>query len=260
MIKEARKDWAYEDMAYIAFSRDELLRIGTVLTENQIPWIMLNPEPTLKNSRVMAAIGLLQFMKDPTDTTSAFMYLNAVSNNTMTQKDTVEIMEKIAKLREELEILAAYPEPQNLQKLKELLGALDTEDEIYAGFLKKLLQRKNLKEIMEYGQDFLDYGEKETEKRQQDYPGVVLTTAHSSKGKEWPVVFNGISHYHNKQLEHAEQEERRRLLFVSATRARDVLFVTGQSVAYGDKKNRVYNCFLMESFDVLHEDFQKEVS
>lgn len=260
MIKEARKDWEYEDMAYIAFSRDELLRIGTILTENQIPWIMLNPEPTLKNSRVMAAIGLLQFMKDPTDTTSAFMYLNAVSNNTMTQKDTMEIMEKIAKMREELEMLASYPEPQSLQKLKELLEALDTEDEIYAGFLKKLLQRKNLKEIIEYGQDFLDYGEKEMEKRQQDYPGVVLTTAHSSKGKEWPVVFNGISHYHNKQLGHAEQEERRRLLFVSATRARDILFVTGQSVAYGDKKNRVYNCFLMESFDVLHEDFQKEAS
>ena len=74
------------------------------------------------------------------------------------------------------------------------------------------------------------------------------------------MVFNGISHYHNKQLGHAEQEERRRLLFVSATRARDILFVTGQSVAYGDKKNRVYNCFLMESFDVLHEDFQKEAS
>ena len=55
-------------------------------------------------------------------------------------------------------MLATYPEPQSLQKLKELLGALDTEDEIYAGFLKKLLQRKNLKEIMEYGQDFLDYG------------------------------------------------------------------------------------------------------
>ena len=62
-------------------------------------------------------------------------------------------------------MLAVYPEPQSLQKLKELLEALDTEDEIYAGFLKKLLQRKNLKEIMEYGQDFLDYGEKRNGKK-----------------------------------------------------------------------------------------------
>ena len=48
---------------------------------------------------------------------------------------------------------------------------------------------------------------------------------------------------------------KRRLLFVSATRARDLLYITSQSVAFGDKDNRTYNRFLVESFHVLGKEF-----
>ena len=255
LIKELKEKYDYEDMAYITFSRDELLRMGTVLTEHGIPWILLNPEPTLKNSRVMAAIGLLKFMKDPTDTASAFLYLNAASDNTMMEKTNDEIMSEIESLQVELDDIQSLPAARDVAALKRLLEVLDVTDEIYAGFLKKLLHRKTLEEIIEYGHDFYDYGEKETEKREKDYPGVVLTTAHSSKGKEWPVVFNGISHYHTKRLAVEDVEEKRRLLFVSATRARDLLYITSQSVAFGDKDNRTYNRFLVESFHVLGKEF-----
>lgn len=254
-ITKLKQKWDYEDMAYIAYSRDELLRMGTVLTEHGIPWIMLNPEPTLKNSRVLAAIGLLRFMKDPTDTAAAFLYLNALSENMLIEKKNEEIMAEIENLQTELEYIAALPENMNVQALKSFLEALDTSDEIYSGFLKKLMHRRSLEDIIEYAHDFYDYGEKETEKREKDYPGIVLTTAHSSKGMEWPIVFNGISHYHSKRMTFEETEEKRRLLFVSATRARDHLFITGQSVAYGDKENRTYNKFLVESFHVLNKEF-----
>ena len=53
------------------------------------------------------------------------------------------------------------------------------------------------------------------------------------------------------------KEERRRLLYVSMTRARDLLWVTGQYVAYGDKETgKVYNCFLKELYDIVGGDFQ----
>lgn len=129
------------------------------------------------------------------------------------------------------------------------------EDEIYAGFLEKLLRHQTVEQIIQYAHDFYDYGEKETQKRKKDYPGVVLTTAHSSKGKEWPVVINGISKYHEKNLKADEMEEKRRLFFVSATRARDELFITGQSVAYGDKENHVYNKFLKDAFEAIGGEF-----
>ena len=58
-------------------------------------------------------------------------------------------------------------------------------------------------------------------------------TAHSSKGLEWPVVYNMISKYDAESLNTSEKiEERRRLLFVSATRARDELYITGQWKSY----------------------------
>ena len=168
LIKELKEKYDYEDMAYIAFSRDELLRMGTVLTEHGIPWILLNPEPTLKNSRVMAAIGLLKFMKDPTDTASAFLYLNAASDNTMMEKTNDEIMSEIRRLQVELDDIQSLPAARDVAALKRLLEVLDVTDEIYAGFLKKLLHRKTLEEIIEYGHDFYDYGEKETEKRENN--------------------------------------------------------------------------------------------
>ena len=61
---------------------------------------------------------------------------------------------------------------------------------------------------------------------EQKYQGVVLTTAHSSKGLEWKAVFNSISGYDSASLhtsgpKHQKKvEEARRLLFVSMTRAR----------------------------------------
>lgn len=251
-----REGFAYEDIAYIAYTRDELLNIGAVLTEQGIPWILLNPEPTLKNARVLAAIGLLKYMKDPTDTASAFLYLNAVSENTvLNEKNAEEIMKDIKDLNMQLEYIQSLPKQQAYVILKSMLELLDMTDEIYEGFLKKLMKRKSLEEIMQYAQDFYDYGEKETEKREKDYPGVVLTTAHSSKGKEWPVVINGITKYHKERNFLKNKEEIRRLFFVSATRARDFLYITGQSVAYGDKENRTFNKFLVDAFEILGETF-----
>lgn len=90
---------------------------------------------------------------------------------------------------------------------------------------------------------------------EQKYQGVVLTTAHSSKGLEWKAVFNSISGYDSASLhtsgpKHQKKvEEARRLLFVSMTRARDLLYITGQYVAYGPKDDRTYNQFLREVFE-----------
>ncbi|MDD7391133.1 MAG: ATP-binding domain-containing protein [Lachnospiraceae bacterium] len=111
---------------------------------------------------------------------------------------------------------------------------------------------------MKYCLDYDQYGEGQCARREKNYPGVVLTTAHSSKGMEWPIVFNDISHYHTKGLTREEVEEKRRLLFVSSTRARDELYLTGQSVAYGAKGKRVFNQFLMECHEILGEPFSFE--
>lgn len=72
---------------------------------------------------------------------------------------------------------------------------------------------------------------------------------------EWPIVIDEISKYHDKNLrDEKDIEEKRRLFFVSATRARDELYVVAQRYAYGSKGNgesipdtRVQNIFLREA-------------
>lgn len=95
-------------------------------------------------------------------------------------------------------------------------------------------------------------------KLDQSYVGVTLVTAHSSKGLEWPVVFNTVTNYDSAQL-HSNRsgvgkalEETRRLLFVSTTRARDLLYLTGVYVAYGsEKEGYIYNQFVRELHDIM---------
>ena len=56
-----------------------------------------------------------------------------------------------------------------------------------------------------------------------NYNAVVLITAHSSKGKEYPVVINSLNKYNFNSL---NVEEEMRLLFVSITRAKEELYIT----------------------------------
>ncbi|MES2525394.1 MAG: ATP-dependent helicase [Gemmatimonadota bacterium] len=60
---------------------------------------------------------------------------------------------------------------------------------------------------------------------------LILSTAHSSKGKEWDVVFvihvsDGIFPMARAADDEAQLEEERRLLYVAMTRARDQLYLT----------------------------------
>ena len=75
----------------------------------------------------------------------------------------------------------------------------------------------------------------------QEYAGVTLTTAHSSKGLEWEYVFASISDYDNKVInkkkaDDPEVEEIRRLEFVAFTRAKDHLMVTSTYEAWNEPK------------------------
>ena len=94
-------------------------------------------------------------------------------------------------------------------------------------------------------------------KRDGNFSGVVLTTAHSSKGLEWPVIINSITGYDQKGLSQKAVEGKRRLLFVSSTRARDELYITGQYRLRGKTPEGEYvnNRFLKESYAAVGKEF-----
>lgn len=245
----------YEDIAYIAQSRSELTRMASLCAEHGIPTILLNPETMIENSRVSAALSLCQFLSDADDTQGAFEYLNASHKNEWMGKETdEEIKKELASLSSTRETLQALPDAAKLGALKGMLSKLqEQEDEIYDAFLEILLGNNTYDGVLEYARDFMVYGQGQAKKRVMDYPGVVLTTAHSSKGMEWPIVINDISKYVKKALTREEMDAQRRLLFVSATRARDELYVIGDVIAYGKKgtakerDTRVENELLVDS-------------
>ncbi|MSS38047.1 ATP-dependent helicase [Clostridium porci] len=256
---------AYEDIAYITYTRTELLKIGTMLTEAGIPWIMLNPEPMLENSRVIAALSLVKFISDPDATRNAMVYLNAKLDGELLQERTdEEILIGITELDADVNALLEAADEAQIPMFKALLDAIDNGDEVYQKFVEMVMQKENLEKMLEFCSLFEVYGTDQVCKREQSYPGVVLTTAHSSKGKEWPVVINNLAKYHIQELgcrfNSPDFEERRRLLFVSATRAEQKLYIIGQAVAYGSKANdtRALNQFLIESCNVTDTPFPTE--
>jgi DNA helicase-2/ATP-dependent DNA helicase PcrA len=74
---------------------------------------------------------------------------------------------------------------------------------------------------------------------------LVLSTVHSSKGKEWDVVFvihaaDGVFPMARAAVDEAQVEEERRLLYVAMTRARNELYVTYPLQSYASRMGADY--------------------
>ena len=246
-----------EDIAIICATKDELLQMAGLLEKEKIPSVMMNPEPLKDNSRVRATIALFAAMKSTNNIRDLLAYTNArVGGGLMEMsKDDIENEMEISRtiIRQ---IKAAEDESEKKELILATIRELNqNEDEVFQNFIDTL-EYKRTNKMAEYCDDFYEYGDQAAYRRTHDYPGVVLTTAHSSKGLEWPVVFNMISKYHGRELKReAAIEEKRRLLFVSATRARDELYITSLYVAYGKRGDYTYNKFLIDCYDANGMEF-----
>lgn len=248
-----------ESIAYIAPTNSKLIEMAGLLNEAGIPSVMMNPEPYLKNSRVLAAIGFFKFFNDYENTVAAAEFINAELKGGISFFSEEEIMAKIEDLIGRIEDIKAMPETERMKGIEKVLRSIDCDDEIFESFIDQILL-KPYNMLIQYIYDFEEFGEKVAKRREHSYPGVVLTTAHSSKGLEWPICFNSITGYDSEELHTAKKddsrEEKRRLLFVSCTRARDELYVTGVYTAYGSEKaGYTYDQFLKECYDISGQKF-----
>ena len=249
-----------EDIAFIASKKTELMKMASKLSEAGIPSVLLNPEPYKENSKVLAAIDMMRFIENTSLTECEMNWLNCLCKNKLLKYSDDDIQKIFLTTKAEVEELKKLPEKEKMQSIYAMLDALDDNDEVYQKFCDKLKTKPTVKKIIQYCNDFLLYGAECAVKREHDYPGVVLTTAHSSKGLEWPIVYNSITGYDSPEIRRKTPllEEKRRLLFVSSTRARDELYITAQYVAFGSKDDKTYNIFLTEAYDILGQSFQPQ--
>ena len=248
-----------ENIAVIVSNNMEVDEMAGLLEENGIPVVALAPLSIPENSRVKAAVGLYKAFNDPLDMKDTLVYANAYIGGGLLDYSQDDIKTMNESMREKVNELYKLPLPEEgkKEKLMEMFGDIDpNEDEIYQSFLNKIKTR-SVAGMGNYIEDFLVFGKNSKYRRKYTYPGVVVTTAHSSKGLEWPIVFDMISGYfRGGRLTQNELEEKRRLLFVSSTRARDELIVTGRYTSSGSQsKGFVFNKFLREAFEANNEPF-----
>lgn len=269
-IKENyEKGVPYHKQAVLARTNAELVKILSYLSAENIPYVLKNPMKYVDNSRVQALLAFTEnAFWQPETTSGYFAYLSALYDGDMLDILTPEeLQEQIDALKQQFLYISDMELEEQRAIYHKYLDQIRGGDEIYESFLDEYLYKyEDIEEELRFIVDFKKYGSKMTKKMEQDYEGVVLTTAHSSKGLEWNIVYNTISCYDSASLhtkKHFDElEETRRLLYVSMTRARDQLYVTGRYVIDGTKSASAssggpsYNQFLKELYDLTGQDYQ----
>jgi superfamily I DNA/RNA helicase len=252
------------DIAILAATSNELQHVKALLDEAGIQNVSLNPEKMIDNYRVQAAISLVKAIANPDDTQSLLVYANAKRFGGLLDESIQEQQASIDMATVEIGNINALQGKDKKDAIIGLLKSLDMDDEIYEAFLTKVSSMK-LEDMMYYILNFEDYGSDNKARKTKTYLGVVLTTAHSSKGLEWKNVILSVSKFDTQEL-HREAdrartlgdpynnpfEERNRLLYVACTRARENLNIVGQFVAFGSKRKYTLNYFLREVYNALN--------
>lgn len=259
MHEEGKK---YEDIAVLAYRKAELRRIANALTEKGIPSMFGAPQPLIENSRIRATLAFARVVKNSNDTKDAAIVANAVYK---TEEDCTtpfmelsgtEVSGRVQRIVDEAKAINGESLAKAKSRFLALVEKISMQDETVLKFAEQF-ENKDINEIIQYCQDFDDFGLNQQYRSLEEYPGVKLLTIHSSKGLEWENVFLSLNGYKGKTLSKREMEEVRRLLFVAMTRARDYLSVSGQyfdtfsqGTLYGAPGKIVENKVLKEVFDV----------
>lgn len=248
------------DIAVLAYSKNELLAVADKLTELGIPSKFGAPEKLVDNNRVQAVLKFAHLVyKDPDSfSDDTLVVANALADGNLIEENVDKLIEKLTEVNEYIKAIRESHELKKKELFIKMLRMIAHGDEAVLNFEEKF-KDMDFEEIIKYCDDFEIYGDNMQYKRSQLGEGVMLITAHSSKGLEWKYVFGSITGFHKlgkKSISRRKQEELRRLLFVLITRARDVLKLYGLYAVTGNAKDGyVYNMFLKECFDALDKTF-----
>ena len=248
------------DIAVLAYSKNELLAVADKLTELGIPSKFGAPEKLVDNNRVQAVLKFAHLVyKDPDSfSDDTLVVANALADGNLIEEDVDTLVEKLTEVNEYIKAIRESHELKKKELFIKMLRMIAHGDEAVLNFEEKF-KDMDFEEIIKYCDDFEIYGDNMQYKRSQLGEGVMLITAHSSKGLEWKYVFGSITGFHKlgkNSISRRKQEELRRLLFVLITRARDVLKLYGLYAVSGNAKDGyVYNMFLKECFDALDKTF-----
>lgn len=249
-----------QDIAVISRTRAELSKINEELKKLGVPGIVDISEPIVNNLYIHIAIGFSEFIQNTDLTANLFNYMY-VSNKDSLKNLTKEQLKDYIQQAKELVELELYSNRFSLideegKLVRDEIALIeDNKFRLFFEFLRKIndnelqffldeLEEKDFykfSQLESYLSKFIIYGDtRSIEKDETLYKAVVLTTAHSSKGREWNKVYSTISRFSQSK----DDEEERRLLFVVITRAKKELVIT--TPKYMRKKDKMKNRFAVD--------------
>ena len=131
------------------------------------------------------------------------------------------------------EYLSEYAEYRHI-RVEELLEVLNELQEAAKGF-------DSFEDWFQHMEEYKETLKNQNREKNREEDAVTLTTLHSSKGLEFPVVFivdiNEGTIPHRKAALEADLEEERRMFYVGMTRAKDRLHLYYAKERYGKKQD-----------------------
>jgi DNA helicase-2/ATP-dependent DNA helicase PcrA len=257
-IKLYEEGTPLRDICCLVKKNSDADTLAAMFAEKGVPVVMKNPQKFLENSRVQAALSLMRAVNNPSATELYLGYVQALFNgNALESRTVTELSGIINQMAISFAGFADADEHFQRKEFHKLLDAINLNDELYDSFLKKVYAQEDFPSELQYMSDFMRYGKAEEERLKADYEGLTITTCHSSKGLEWPVVFLSISGIDNEMLKDPDEiEESRRVIYVAMTRAKKRLFVTGVGYVGRKRRNDIStDRFLKELCDIVGNEF-----
>ena len=220
----------YNNMCYISRTGKDLLQMKEYLEKNNIPCKLDTNEYYLDNSYVQSIIALAKYFKNTDYDFYLYNFLMACKKQDLfneIDEDISEILKNNDTDLDEKLIDKDQRETIKQNTFNMVLNMIKGMDRVCDYFLEELKNKQFhcLNEELDYLIDFELYKDKAAAPKDENkYNAITLTTAHSSKGKEWNIVFSCMDDY--SANDESKVEEERRLVFVSFTRAKKMLYVT----------------------------------
>lgn len=292
-IIDLKPDLDYNDFAVLSRTSFQSNRIQLEFMERNIPFIVVGGIKFIEKRHIKDILALVKILYNPNDSIAWHRILTLFKG--VGEVTATKITQAINSSNDSFEPLLDPKLNKNKEQLIELYDVLikadqqttvaDTLDvliEFYLPVLKTVEDNwreraedfrvlKNLAQEHSSLDNFLenlaldppnDSVATLTQPEQKDKDAVTISTIHSAKGLEWPVVFvnalvDGLMPHHRSVAEFEELEEERKLFYVACSRAKTQLYLTAPDyfssfAGYFDKVSR----FISEvSKDTIHVDF-----
>ncbi|WP_312751113.1 ATP-dependent helicase [Psychrobacter sanguinis] len=292
-IIDLKPDLDYNDFAVLSRTSFQSNRIQLEFMERNIPFIVVGGIKFIEKRHIKDILALVKILYNPNDSIAWHRILTLFKG--VGEVTATKITQAINSSNDSFEPLLDPKLNKNKEQLIELYEVLikagqqttvaDTLDiliEFYLPVLKTVEDNwreraedfrvlKNLAQEHNSLDNFLenlaldppnDSVATLTQPEQKDKDAVTISTIHSAKGLEWPVVFvnalvDGLMPHHRSVAEFEELEEERKLFYVACSRAKTHLYLTAPDyfssfAGYFDKVSR----FISEvSKDTVQVDF-----